>query len=127
MSSVTRSPAQVGFGLKHYRTTASTVLFIAKSGYSSAAVMSTTDFGNAFDATLKTDYAGQLRDMGKTITTYNSYGMHVATYAKVQKVDDDGLGNEGVAKYDDILTAAAGEFYVLVWSAIGTGVTVARV
>ncbi len=62
-------------------------------------------------STTTTLASGILRDAGKSITVVDSQGSHVAVYRSVQTI-----------------TGAAVEttYYVKVWDAAGTGVTVAR-
>lgn len=122
MTSVTASLAQIGAGLKFYRSTATTNHYYVDVGPVSA-LMTDAAFTAATGSTTGT---GLYRDLGKQIVTYGTNGMHTAIYRLVQLVD--GASTEGNAENFNITaTSSAGQFYIQVWNATGSVPTVARV
>jgi hypothetical protein len=127
MSSVSSSPAQVDRRTGYfYVVTAMTT----SPATNNAVVVDTTLPMNAImtstqltDATAPAGVAAGviLRDMGKQVTIVDATtGIHTQVWRRVQVIDDDGNGSEGVQN------AAYQDLYVLTWAAAGTGVSVVR-
>jgi hypothetical protein len=119
MSSVLASFEQVPSRGGMLLATASTAIATVDAGFSVEYLMSEAEFTAATSAGTPVTSGNLLRDLGKVVTVYNAVtNLAVVRYAKVLVVN--GPASEGVA-------ASPVVGYVKVWSAAGTGVTVARV
>lgn len=113
MTSVVRNLSQVGPRIGYFYAVSSTTAYDIADA---EAVMTTSP-----DSDYSVNSGTLLKDMGKFVVVADSTtGLHTALYRKVQKVD--GAEAEGVP--NDFNTT--GQFYVKVWSANGSGVTVVR-
>jgi hypothetical protein len=65
-----------------------------------------------------------LKDMGRSVTIYNTDGSHHATYREVQRIRN--ATTEGVNGPLDVNDGPYGTFFVLVWAADGNNVVVVR-
>ncbi len=92
------------------------------AGQTFADVMTSTAFdAAAADIAANIGVNAVLRDLGRSITVTNTDGDHLYRYRQVQAVG--GSGSEGVYGSSPDWTS---DIYVLVWSASGSGVNVAR-
>jgi hypothetical protein len=91
------------------------------------AVVAEDDFTTIFDAGTAYSTVGTLfRDLGRSVTVVDAENNHLYRYRQVQRVN--GISSEGVHG-DATITAPnpwTSNLYVLVWSASGSGVNVAR-
>ena len=128
MSSVSSSPAQVDrrtgyFYVITQLSTAGTFARNANSGAVIEGIMTSSDFTGRSAVLGSTVAVGTiLRDMGKQVTIVDATtGLHTQVWRRVQVIDDDANGYEGVQN------AAYQDLYVLTWSAsAAVGVPVVR-
>ncbi len=124
MSSVNRTPSQIGAREKYLLAVSSTNYYVPKDGSVITTVMTTQEFAAAVEEGPFIGAAASLyRDLGKEVFTLNGAQQQVSAYRLCQRVL--GSTSEGVPvdyeEYD--------KFYVRVWAADPSAdpVTVARI